>query len=305
VSQIASTTPGFKGAGGAVGATLDVTVRGTELISQIGSIPDAVVGALRVRVLDMMAHHRSSVGKKVAQDFRNKRGAQKLWFARSFQYTDNKAVTIGQVAGGSFAVGLEKGARSIWESLQVGGRVAASGVMLIPFKNISRSGRESWDNFAREFGPDGGGHIDASRFGITPQGYVYEKRIGGGRRRGAAVMIGARGGPVGPGSVRFLGVARRARSQPKLLRFFETFEDIQSRHSSEIDRIFDLAITAAGRITLAEETPVKLDKLAERLAGHAPGGRAPAVRKAAAVAAAATKLNPIIDITPGRGGRGA
>lgn len=280
-------------------AALTLEAKGLAVIEQIGYMPDALVGALRVRILDLMAHHRAKVGQSVASAFRGGRKAQKFWFARSFQYTDNAATNIGKARGESFAVGLDGGRKDYWSVLQVGARISAAGPMLIPFPTSrAGSGKTAWDNFAREFGDDG--VVDPKKFGISPAGVVYAHVHGvASRRRGLASIFDKnrklydRGIPI--------GVIRKARTQRKLLRFFESFNDVYPRHVAEFDRMFDLAITATGRETLVRDAEKNLAALKERLANRgASRSGGPRVRKAAAAAAAATRLNPIIDITTRR-----
>ena len=226
---------------------IDLRVRGQQVIDQLGYMPAEVAGALRWRVLDLLLHQRASTGKKVAVEFPAGRRAQKRWFARSFQYS-REAVEIGKVGGEVFAVGgaanPAKRGRDFWDLLQTGGVIYARSPMFIPF------------------GPRGAVPAEARSRGRVLRDFSL------GDPRVSVINTRARRGLVAFEPSRFdartrrgiasttllVGVLRRSRRQPALLRWTQVFAEVYPKHAAEFDRVFDRVLTESGRASVAAET---------------------------------------------------
>lgn len=234
---------------------IDLRVRGQEVIDKLGYMPAEVAGALRWRVLDLMLHTRSSVGKGVARQFPSGRRAQKRWFARSFQYS-REAAEINAVAGEVFAVGgaanPAKRGRDFWDLLQTGGVIYSRSPMFIPF-SIARdtvivNRAERSRTFIQSTATRQGFALGDPRVSVINtrrrQGLVaFEpSRFDARTRRGIA------------STTLLVGVLRRSRRQPKLLGFVESFQSVYPQHAAQFDRVFDRVLTERGRASVAAET---------------------------------------------------
>ncbi len=269
-----------------------VETKALGVVSALGYLPAAALGALRLQMLDLVDHHRSAVGKQVGSDFPGRRRAQKMFFALSARYgaKPGQAKSIDDLYGRSFAVqpsaigaSGSKVSQRFWDLLQQGGRVMANAPFFIPFKNAG-----SFDVQFRGDGP----------FTIARNGLVFLKSPGSrtSRASGSAVFLGASGGPVARGVA--IGVIRRSRQSRKLLRFFEIFDSILPKHDANMDRAMEDALTAAGRVRLGEKNEALAGTLAKKFRDQKD-----AIFDAAGAAAAAdaAKLGEASTLGPSRG----
>lgn len=222
----------------------------------------AVTGALAIRALDLVDHHRRRVGKQVAMDFPGKRAAQKFWFARSFRYTNNYAKTVGDVQAEGYATGIEGARERFWQNLEEGGIIRSTGKpFVIPFPKGTRAGLES---LSTDQSPRMKRGSFESLYG------TLSKRTFDFTRGGLVVRVLGREGYRGYRS-QVIGAIRRTRQQPKLLEFRREFDKLQPEHERQIEKVFDMALTAVDRVKLAADTDRRADTLAARLARIRPG----------------------------------
>ncbi len=216
----------------------------------------AVTGALTIRALDLVDHHRRRVGKQVAQDFPGKRAAQKFWFARSFRYTNNYAKTVGQVQAEGYATGIEGARERFWQNLEEGGTIRSTGKpFVIPFPRGTRAGQEA-------LGTDPSPRLVRGSFESLYG--TLSKRTFDFTRNGNIVRVLGRAGYRGY-RAQVIGAIRRTRQQPKMLEFRREFDKLLPEHQREIDKVFDMALSAVGRTKLAADTERRADTLAARL----------------------------------------
>lgn len=285
------------------GIQLSIQARVAEVISTLGYLPDGVLGALRVIMLDILAHHRAKVGEHVAQDFPAGRRAQKFWFSRSFLYMTKAETSIAELRGESFAVGLNHGQALVFGNLQAGGDIHASSPFVIPFGRPGMDFRGRRKQLSSRSVPG---------FGIrqTEHGAMLISDLTGITQKGTA----RRGGAGGRGArVDIIGFLRTHRRQRALLKFFLSMDEILPKHQAQLDRVLDLAVDAASKFSAANRLAELVESagasVAQGLARPMTQGgklvrvetnQSKAVREFAAQTAEAIRMAPVI----GRGGGG-
>jgi hypothetical protein len=231
------------------GVKIDVSAQANAVVAQLGYMPAAMLGMMRLRLLDLVDHHRLSVGKAVGKDFPSHRRAQKMFFALSVRYgaKPGQAKSIEDLYGRSFAIAPESvGREKFWELMQTGGRVQARAPFFIPFKDKG--------SFANQYAGDG-------PFSIARSGLVFMRTAKRTRRQGTATFVSATGAPVASGVA--IGVLRRSRQSKKRLKFWELLDSIKGKHFEAMEKDVDLAMTVAGQARLVR----KGGELAAKLAG--------------------------------------
>lgn len=297
MSQIASTNAGSGSAAAAApggGMSLTLQSKVGEVLAVLGYLPSGIIGAMRVIMLDLAAHHRAKVGEHVGQDFPAGKRAQRYWFMRSGVYTA-KADSIGQLEAGSFSKGTLHGGAKMWGVLETGGEVTASSPFAIPFgpRGMNFQGVRKMLATQRAATMDG------------VAGPISVVQTSAGAMLVQSMARTNKGGEMRKGSKsKLLANLRTRRHQPKLLRFVDSVNEVLPKHEKQMEQVFDLALTAIDRAKLAE----KIERQAGLVVGYLQRGRPDrlkawmpetnqmrSIRESAAAAATALRLAPSVE----------
>lgn len=208
------------------------TINLAPLLATLGGIPPAVAGAISEVTFDLVDYHRKKVLTRT-EKFPGRRGAQKYLAARLFRYGRKRPdpTEIQDVQGESFAV--EGGTRSgAMRNLEEGADIDTSSYMIIPIESGLQE--RAW------------GHTKAGRFAsLMKQGKIFIMY-----RKGKPPLLVSR---PKRGDPKVYAVLLKHRHQRKLLQFYAAYDEVWAKKQAGFDRVLELALTEAGRSTLARE----------------------------------------------------
>lgn len=237
---------------------IKVDVNMEEVLATLGYMPPALAGALKGRFADFIDHHKRTVIKYVGVNgFRAKRGAQRMVASRLFGYSSKvkEPTQINEVQGESFMAARPDVPALLPEAIQAfedGKHVYSREPMAIPF---STGASASIVNGVFKFkeGASRRWHVPLKDLsfikGKDGRTYIIDDRDSTVRRMRRG---GVKEYPI-------VGVMGRRRYQPAVLGFGKGAEAIRERHMQRISRDADLAMTAAGRLALAEANAAARD----------------------------------------------
>lgn len=232
--------------------TLDLEAKVGEVVAQIGFLPPALIQILRVRNFDAMDHHRRTTATK--SGLHNQDRARRFIFSRMFRYGAKvkNPLKIEDVQGESFLASRDKSKgfpldEKFFTALETGGPVNTNEPMAIPILAGLQKGPY--------------GTFPTSRFTrlLREKGFDVVKTKGG---KTLLIDVQQRRGQLGMRSV-IMGVLARRRIQRPLLGFFKAWDAILPRHLAKYERVMDLALTEAGRQSLARQLDQELAKRGE------------------------------------------
>ncbi len=210
-------------------APLSVRFRVAGLVSMLGSAHPAIISMLRVRFLDLVTHHRLTVGKNAKVNFPGGRSAQNYVYSRIKRWAHRRPLNIEEVEAQSRGIGKDGDLAALEH-----GRAYSGKLMAIPTYAATLTGTARVRAY-REFNE----RLRARRLDLNPAtGELtdpeFDRVVGGRRER------------------RVVGVLRRRRYQRPLLGFYRALDQILPRHWAKLDKDRDIALTAAGRETLVQ-----------------------------------------------------
>lgn len=232
--------------------TLDLETKVGEVVAQIGFLPAALIAILRVRNFDMMDHHRRTTATK--SGLHNADRARRFIFSRMFRYGAKvkNPLKIEDVQGESFLASREKSKgfpldQRFFENLEFGGPVNSRQPMAIPILAGLQKGPY--------------GTMPTARFtrGVKDRSFDLVKAKSG---KTLLIDVQQRRGNLGMRSV-IVGVLARRRQQRPLLGFFKAWDAILPRHLAKYEKVMDLAMTEAGRQSIARQLDAELAKKGE------------------------------------------
>lgn len=194
-----------------------------EAVAAVGSMTDGLAAVMRVRLYDLLSHHRLGVMKR--QLFPAGRGAQKMIASRTFRYTkrtegDSKPLSIMAESFAAAESGLTFGA-NFFENVEGGATINAGGYFVIPAgKGARRTAKGIIPNARfREL-------LAAGAFFLGKNGRLFLKSVDMASKRRPELW----------------GVLRKVRKQRPLLRWYSEFDSIAAQHAVEIDRDITAAL---------------------------------------------------------------
>lgn len=221
---------------GANRAVLSVSARYQVVLATLGYMPAGVLGALMACHANLLDNHRRSVISNAHKTWPGRTQAGRFVAAttRFFPAKRRNPEAVEELEGQSFAF---SDVPKIMGNLQTGGTIRSTkGPMFIPFAGDMESRAEGTRALHRDV-PLGIRSLAGFRNSISTSGVVWQDTaIGRGER---AIIV-----PVA------IGVVRMQRKQRPLLKFFQKFDEILPKHLKAYDRVFDLALTEAGRAKL-------------------------------------------------------
>ena len=197
-------------------------------VAQVGMTVPALAAVIKVRLYDLMSHHRQSILAHNA--FPDKRSAQKMLATRLWRYataTGGEAKPLQFEASGFAAAETgETFGPSFFRTVEEGGTINSSKPMAIP---TGAAGKMMNGGFVA--GPAFARLLAARGFDVAPSGALFTM-AGASKDAGARFVL--------------WGMLRRRRQQRPILKFFEQFNSIFGRHMAEIDRDLDAVEKAVG-----------------------------------------------------------
>lgn len=238
-----------------------VSVDVSPVVATLGYFPAAAVGAMHVRIADLLSHHRRSVA--VHHKFPSKRRAQRMLFARlsAVYATVRSPVRLDQLIGRSFSRPAKEepfpdDIVPLWDTA-VSFRASAPFVIPLGY-GLATGGLTGQVGFTRgaktskvfrEIFRNGGKASEREvHFVRTASGRVlavlerdHKRRVS--NRKGVRTQTEGR-------TYQVLGMLAAKRTQPRMIEFFEQFDRITPKHLAKMDADMQLALDEAGRAKL-------------------------------------------------------
>lgn len=215
-----------------------IDVRLADALAQVGYLPAAIQGAARAAAFDMLSHHRLSVIKN-ARTWPGGRRAQAMTASRLHRFSKDNEQNAG-VTGQGFAAAVtgQTFGSDAFVREEAGQSITAGGYMALPVGAGAEMVKSNIAGRRQQFRD-----LVASRaLSIIPV-------------RGALLLVqklAGRGKAQKGLRERVLAVLIKRRTEPGRLKFYPTWERIQSEDTPKLEKILSLATTEAGRVKLAE-----------------------------------------------------
>lgn len=217
-----------------MGVSLDLTSGFRAVAAALGSVPPVVGAVLKMRLFDIVTHHRRSVLKH--QTFPGGRSGQKFLAATMKRYSRSEAERGARSVGAT----AESFTHSRWPGffgqVERGGTVRSARKMLVPFMATLRPGAH-------------GGVVATSRIANPwdPAWWEANRERIFITKRGVVVLHMGRGTSGDPSRSRPVALLRRSRRQRPILGFFSRWDAVLPRAVAAIDADFERLLSDQGR----------------------------------------------------------